>query len=369
MASPPLINFDPIAELPDVFRKARARANRERLLSDLGQGASPADVARMLFRSGDMEGGLALTRLADAQAQREYNIKRDERDFTYRQDEARRTADWRRQEAERAQKNADRQFEASGTAIKEIEDLATGVKRLVRVDRAGNITSLPVPGAPATAQPLNPYAAPGGMTEGQGTSGLYTDRMAQAHEIITDNEKINEGVLGAMGGIAANAPLVGDSALFNAMASPERQKFMQAQRNFINAVLRKESGAVISPSEFANAAKQYFPQPGDGPDVIEQKRRNRIAAIQGLARSAGPRYRAPPIAGVDSFRNDEPSPLDNAQYPAGPAPQGTAAPAALPPGVTAESAIAEARAAIAAGADPAAVAQRLKQLGIDPAGQ
>jgi len=37
--------------------------------------------------------------------------------------------------------------------------------------------------------------------------------------------------------------------------------FEQAKKNFVNAVLRLESGAVISPSEFTNADKQYFPQP------------------------------------------------------------------------------------------------------------
>jgi len=37
-------------------------------------------------------------------------------------------------------------------------------------------------------------------------------------------------------------------------------------------VLRKESGAAIAASEFDNAEKQYFPQPGDSDQVISQKR-------------------------------------------------------------------------------------------------
>ena len=44
------------------------------------------------------------------------------------------------------------------------------------------------------------------------------------------------------------------------MKSTDRQKFEQAQRDWINANLRKESGAVIADSEFENAAQQYFPQ-------------------------------------------------------------------------------------------------------------
>lgn len=64
---------------------------------------------------------------------------------------------------------------------------------------------------------------------------------------------------------------------------PENMKLMdQAQRNFVNAVLRRESGSAISASEFDSANKQYFPQPGDEPSVLEQKRRNRDVALAGL---------------------------------------------------------------------------------------
>ena len=53
------------------------------------------------------------------------------------------------------------------------------------------------------------------------------------------------------------------------------RQFMQAARNFINAVLRRESGAVISPTEFAEARKQYLPQPGDNAAILAQKEANR----------------------------------------------------------------------------------------------
>ena len=39
---------------------------------------------------------------------------------------------------------------------------------------------------------------------------------------------------------------------------------------------------------FSNATAQYFPQPGDGPDVIAQKKRNRELVISSFADSAGP---------------------------------------------------------------------------------
>lgn len=69
--------------------------------------------------------------------------------------------------------------------------------------------------------------------------------------------------------------------------SENTQKAGQAQRDFINAVLRKESGATIADTEFDNAKQQYFPQPGDTDAVILQKAQNRKIAIQGLKNSAG----------------------------------------------------------------------------------
>jgi hypothetical protein len=66
------------------------------------------------------------------------------------------------------------------------------------------------------------------------------------------------------------------------------QKVNQAQRDFVNAVLRQESGAAIADSEFENAKKQYFPQPGDKPEVIEQKRQNRERVISSFETNAGP---------------------------------------------------------------------------------
>ncbi|WP_455918758.1 phage tail tip lysozyme [Ensifer canadensis] len=85
----------------------------------------------------------------------------------------------------------------------------------------------------------------------------------------------------------------------NWMVGEDFQNFDQARRDFINAQLRRESGAVISPEEFDNANKQYFPQPGDGKDVLEQKRRNRQTVTNGMSRSAGPTYKTPSLDEAD----------------------------------------------------------------------
>lgn len=73
----------------------------------------------------------------------------------------------------------------------------------------------------------------------------------------------------------------------NWMKTGDRQAFDQAKRNFVNSVLRNESGAAISDSEFENADKQYFPQPWDSASVLEQKSQNRRTAVLNMLNSAG----------------------------------------------------------------------------------
>lgn len=80
--------------------------------------------------------------------------------------------------------------------------------------------------------------------------------------------------------------ITSNKVLPNALSSPEFQQYTQAQRDFINAVLRRESGAAISKDEFANAEKQYFVQAGDSKEVIAQKRRNRRKTLDGIIKSS-----------------------------------------------------------------------------------
>jgi hypothetical protein len=72
------------------------------------------------------------------------------------------------------------------------------------------------------------------------------------------------------------------------ITSTKFQQFDQAKRDFVNATLRRESGAAISPSEFENAEKQYFPLPGEPDEVIKQKAANRKLVIQSLRESWEP---------------------------------------------------------------------------------
>lgn len=135
------------------------------------------------------------------------------------------------------------------------------------------------------------------LNERQGKALGFASRAAEAAAILD--------TVGQAGKVQPNlfkraveaVPIVGDSlgsvvnVLPSVLGGPDapQQQVEQAQRNFINAILRPESGAVISPGEFQNAALQYFPQPGDSQEVIEQKRRNRQMSIRALQEEAGPR--------------------------------------------------------------------------------
>lgn len=128
------------------------------------------------------------------------------------------------------------------------------------------------------------------LSEAQANANIYAKRGNEAHKILSDLEgQYSRGAVTAKVG-AESIPVLGGLAgvVGNAMLSKEGQMAEQAQRDFVNAVLRKESGAAISQSEFNNAKRQYFPQPGDSPEVVEQKRVNRITELEGLREAVGP---------------------------------------------------------------------------------
>ena len=72
----------------------------------------------------------------------------------------------------------------------------------------------------------------------------------------------------------------------NLLKSGDRQSFEQAEKNFVTAVLRRESGASIAPTEFATARDIYFPKPGDTKSTVEQKAMTRNTVINNFYREA-----------------------------------------------------------------------------------
>jgi hypothetical protein len=69
--------------------------------------------------------------------------------------------------------------------------------------------------------------------------------------------------------------------------SVAQQKYRQSADDWIRAKLRKESGAVIGKEEMDAEYRTYFPQPGDTPEVKQQKLQSRMQAQEQMGSSAG----------------------------------------------------------------------------------
>lgn len=176
------------------------------------------------------------------------------------------------------------------------QDMTNANQPLVAVVNAqGQPTYVPRNQAVGQA-PYNPNQAK--MTEMQSNANLFGTRAAESNRILQRLEgkysplgiQFQESMVGGLPGV---------SYVANKAMSPETQQAAQAQRDFVTAILRKESGAAISASEFDNARKQYFDQPGDSPQVKAQKAQNRQTAIQGIQAAAGPLANQPQVRVVD----------------------------------------------------------------------
>jgi hypothetical protein len=125
---------------------------------------------------------------------------------------------------------------------------------------------------------------PKDFKDSQIQSATYGKRIAQAEDVFSDLEKAgyDRGNIGeGTKDILSKIPGMGNFTSENL----KRQK--QAERNFVTATLRRESGASISNSEFKTAEEQYFPRAGDSPEVTAQKRANRMQVQEGMKLGAG----------------------------------------------------------------------------------
>lgn len=295
--------------------------------------------AGRLYAAGDIAGAqAAAARGGSLQALMGFGqLANSDRQFQFQQSQA-----------NRQQGNTDRQFAlqkqqadeaARGFDYREVDDGAGG-KALVRINKAtGQISRAPIDGAPTVAN--NPYLPAGQMNESQSKDALYSNRMLASEKVLRGVE--NEGT--SWWERAKSS--VSDKTGYN-FRGAEYQKFDQAQRDFINATLRRESGAVISPAEFDNANKQYFPMPGDTKDVIAQKRANRAEAIRGIGAGGGRGYR--PESVISATGEITANPAAKATQPAG------------------GDILAQAREAISKGAPRDAVLKRLQERGITATG-
>jgi hypothetical protein len=142
------------------------------------------------------------------------------------------------------------------------------------------------------------------LNESQGQAVGFGTRAKEASAILGKLE--SEGVKdigktrAGIGALVGMTPLIGEKLEQNVISganvlpsylggpNEQQQATLQARKNFATAVLRKESGATIQPSEFADVTRIYFPEPGDDANIVRQKQRARDLAIKSLEVQAGP---------------------------------------------------------------------------------
>lgn len=138
----------------------------------------------------------------------------------------------------------------------------------------------------------NADAATGKMTESQGKAAGFATRMENSLDTIKKFEDQGQSALGRM---SEKAPFGGAY-----LQSPEYQRYTAAKQSFINAHLRKDSGASIHDPEFVRAEREFFPQPGEGAEVVREKAIRRAALAETTKREAGPGYKSSTPAALPS---------------------------------------------------------------------
>lgn len=158
-------------------------------------------------------------------------------------------------------------------------------------DTPEGIVEEPLPSGFTPNKPKASPKPPPAPKQNQFEAAGFGKRIEQAENEFADLER---------GGYdRTDAVTSANAGMWNLLQTGENQRQNQAEKNFITAVLRRESGASISPTEFSTAEKQYFPRAGDTPETIKQKKRNRDQVLAALKAEAGPAW--------DSVGNEIPS--------------------------------------------------------------
>ena len=111
----------------------------------------------------------------------------------------------------------------------------------------------------------------------------------------TDAEFKNAGFYKTMNQVESSLdfnPWYSDTGLIgqyipNVLKSEERQTFENGARAFVNAALRRESGATITDSEFLNKYKELIPMKNDTEGVLKQKAQLRKGVMDSMRQSSG----------------------------------------------------------------------------------
>ena len=141
-----------------------------------------------------------------------------------------------------------------------------------------SLTGLPVPEGFTDERLVSESQKP--LTEAQNKNAGFASRVIESEKTINNLEALDYQP-------EQDVSQFFNRGVFNPGLSPEAQSFAFASLNFVTAVLRRESGAAISKSEFEDAYRTYFPQFGDKPPVIQAKKNLRKVVLENLIADSG----------------------------------------------------------------------------------
>lgn len=131
-----------------------------------------------------------------------------------------------------------------------------------------------VQGTGAAAKPL---------TEQQSKDVVYSTRAEGALNVLEGQSSAGRPIAETLTSAAQRAANIDPTGLVRgAVQSPEFQVAQQAGQEFLQAILRKDTGAAITTQEQELYGTTFLPQPGDSPEVLEVKKQSRRRAIDAI---------------------------------------------------------------------------------------
>jgi hypothetical protein len=145
---------------------------------------------------------------------------------------------------------------------------------VIESDGAGGFRM--VQGAGAGAAGGKPF------TEGQSKDNVYATRALGALEVL-------EPIAGNLTSLSSRTAEYDPTGFIRGkVQSPEYQVAKNAGDEFLQAILRKDTGAAITQGEQELYGQTYLPQPGDGPEVLDAKKAARRRAVDAIQAGMSP---------------------------------------------------------------------------------
>lgn len=134
-------------------------------------------------------------------------------------------------------------------------------------------TLVPIPGGPGDK-----------LTEGESKDALFAERLLRSNASVDKLMNIDENgkIRGYDPTKNINAYIPDSGLVANLVNSDNWKNYQQAAREGLASILRKDTGAAVTPEEFKLYFPTYYPQPGDDPATVLQKKLARERFGSGL---------------------------------------------------------------------------------------